>query len=722
MTAGSHERSRGARWLVPLVWGTVLIGLDRSFAAFEYPGVQVFADVTNSKADQVRTYLKTTREAPAIVVLGSSHALFGISPRSLLGAPEGTHDAYNFGIGGVALGHHETLLEELLDRGTPERVILAVDWFTFQLPPHDAGVRHLARMLDIAMIPPLKLERRVALEGEGAVSEDRMGCAVALSGERAVLGASGTDIMGAGNVGAVYVFEQRNERWREEAKLIPADGSAGGQFGVSVAIDGDTVLVGAWRDDDAGQDAGAAYVFVRRGGVWAQQAKLLPPDSAGADAFGWSVALDGDTALIGARQHIINGRREGAAFLFRRTGDAWRQEAKLSASDGDSGYQFGTAVSLDGGRALIGAPKHRHRGQRSGAVYAFHKELNGHESTGWVEEARLVAHDAGAGASFGSSVCLHGDRALVGASERHCAYVFARGASGWVSENRLSAIHGERLDGPVGLQGDTAVVVGTLDDGARTVYLFERDTELGWQRRGAAWQEFPTARTLPAAVALQGDRLLVGDLSQGSASGATLFYLADVGTPTTGGFELSLFEHIPLVSRAYRHRDDVRTYIDDALEGRLTLPFLREDGERDRQIFEVFQGVTIDEFGCARGSGRANPGYLRRRGVPFAPERFAVRALQSMLALCAQRGVQVDLVHVPEHAACHAEEQRYEAFADYMQAFAAKHDVPYHDFNRADAFPLERTELFFDSDHLNTAGADMFSCLLGERLGLLQAD
>jgi hypothetical protein len=700
-----------------LLWVALLVGVDRAFAVFDYPGKTIFAEVTDWKADHASAYLKSHRGAPAVFVLGSSHALFGISPEALLGTEEGPPDAYNFGIGGVAFEYQKTVFDLLIERGSPELVILAMDYFSFQAPPPGVGSEHIVRMLDMDPIEPLALDVRVGLTVEGSVPEDRLGCAVALSDGVAVLGASGMDSAVADGVGAAYVFEGRGKRWREECVLTPANGRAGDHFGVSVAADGETVLVGAWRDDEAGADAGAAYVFVRQDDGWTQQAKLLPSAAGSADAFGWSVALDGDTALIGARQHVTDGRRIGAAFVFRRTEGTWREEAVLSASDAEPGHQFGTAVSLRDGRALVGAPKHKHSGQRAGAAYVFRRDPEG-----WVEEARLVARDAEPGSAFGASVCLDGGRALIGANERGCAYVFAPAEGVWASEGRLDAVLGEALDGPVAMSGEIAVVGGTRRDGRRTCYAFSRDPEEGWQRHGAFTQEEGTPFKLPGAVGLRGRELIFGDLSQGADHGATFLTLRPFQAQETHVERLSLAERIPLASFGYRYREDVRRYVRDLFRARYSPPFLRHDGERDREMFTEFESIELDEYGHAQGLGRANPDYLRRRGTAFMPQRIGVEALESMVALAARQGVDIALVHVPEYVACHVETERYRKFRNFMESFAKKNGLRYHDFNRADRFPIDSTELFFDSDHLNLAGAELFSQMLGERLGLRQPD
>jgi MYXO-CTERM domain-containing protein len=161
------------------------------------------------------------------------------------------------------------------------------------------------------------------------------------------------------------VFVRSGGAWTQQAKLLANDKAAQDQFGVSVALTGDPALVGAHQDDDGGKDSGAAYVFARSSGVWTQQAKLLPNDGAEYDWFGVSVALTGDTALVGASGHI------GSAYVFARSSDVWTQQAKLLANDGAENDRFGVSVALSEDMALVGAAWDDDKAPNAGAVYVF---------------------------------------------------------------------------------------------------------------------------------------------------------------------------------------------------------------------------------------------------------------------------------------------------------------------------------------------------------------
>jgi hypothetical protein len=195
--------------------------------------------------------------------------------------------------------------------------------------------------------------------------------------------------------------------------LLGQDGAVQDYFGWSVALDGDTALIGTlYGPGSANADQGAAYVFVRNGTTWTQQKKLTANDGLAFAQFGTAVALDGDTALVGAPDHqrLPSFLTTGAAYVFVRNGTTWTQQAGLLANDGDGGDQFGAAVALDGDTALVGAPNNAVTVGGQGAAYIFTR--NG---TSWTQRQRLLASDIAPDDHFGNAVALSGDKALIGA-------------------------------------------------------------------------------------------------------------------------------------------------------------------------------------------------------------------------------------------------------------------------------------------------------------------
>ena len=269
-----------------------------------------------------------------------------------------------------------------------------------------------------AFVPAIQAAKLSAPDGAAG---DVFGFSVAVSGDTALVGAMGDDDNGD-HSGSVYLFERDlggTNNWGQVKKIITSDGAAGDTFGWSVALGGDTALVGAYQDDDNGSNSGSAYILERdQGGVdnWGEVKKLTASDGAVDDWFGYAVALYGDTALVGAYADDDDGGYSGSAYLFERdqggTGN-WGQVKKIIASDGAGGDKFGGSIVLSGDTALVGAVGDDDNGSNSGSVYLFERDLGGVDN--WGEVKKLTASDGAAGDIFGNAVALSGDTALVGA-------------------------------------------------------------------------------------------------------------------------------------------------------------------------------------------------------------------------------------------------------------------------------------------------------------------
>ena len=200
---------------------------------------------------------------------------------------------------------------------------------------------------------------------------DEFGSSVSISGDTAIVGTWRDDDAGSSS-GSVYVFVRNGGVWTQQAKLTASDGAASDYFGVSVSSSGDTAIVGAYYDDHAGgTDAGSAYVFVRNGDTWTEQAKLTASDGAAGDTFGNSVSISGETAIVGARLDGDAGSSSGSVYVFVLNGDTWTEQAKLTASDGVAGDLFGYSVSINGDIAIVGAPDDDDAGSASGSAYVY---------------------------------------------------------------------------------------------------------------------------------------------------------------------------------------------------------------------------------------------------------------------------------------------------------------------------------------------------------------
>ena len=201
--------------------------------------------------------------------------------------------------------------------------------------------------------------------------------------------------------------------WAQVAKLDASDGVYSDAFGDSVAVSGTTAIVGAdAREENNHNYQGAAYVFTSNGGAWTQVAELTASDGAVDDFFGWSVAISGSTAIVGAVGHMVRANQnKGTAYVFTSNGGVWTQRAELTASDSAPDDEFGSSIAMSGSTAVIGALGHGNSHQ--GAAYVF--TSNG---SSWTEKAELAASDGTADAQFGYSVAVSGTNIAVGRSIR----------------------------------------------------------------------------------------------------------------------------------------------------------------------------------------------------------------------------------------------------------------------------------------------------------------
>lgn len=236
---------------------------------------------------------------------------------------------------------------------------------------------------------------------DGQTQED-FGSSVSLLGGRALIGAFNDN----GGTGSAYVFTLRNGAWLQTAKLTPPAGAEGGFFGGSVSLSGKRALVGASLADGA---TGSAFVYVINGGFWNLEAELKASDGLPLDFFAYSVSLSGSRALVGAPFDDNGAFGNGSAYVFAFDGTTWTQEAKLSALGGANNDEFGFSVALSGPRAVIGAPG---RTRDRGSAYLF--ALAG---TTWSQQQELIATDSIDGDQFGFSASLSGSRALTGARD-----------------------------------------------------------------------------------------------------------------------------------------------------------------------------------------------------------------------------------------------------------------------------------------------------------------
>jgi uncharacterized repeat protein (TIGR01451 family) len=306
-------------------------------------------------------------------------------------------------------------------------------------------------------------QRDGASWGEGVpvqsgAAGDRFGVSVALRGDHLAVGAT------AGN--AVFLFRQSGNGWVPESppRLAPPNGGRGDDFGFAVALSDDTLAVGAPGDGDRGSLAGAVYVFQRSGAGWSLRQKLLADDSQAADRFGSAVALDGDTLVVGApfADDLLHRLNFGRAYVFERKNGTWTLlQKKLTAGEfAEDDAQFSAALALSHGRLVAGAPGEDRDGpENRGAAYVF---TSG--ATGWTPSPDPKPYtDRGKDDRFGSAVATDGTTDVIGAP-----FHTSLGAAFVGDEPEpftgQGASKGSRFGGAVALMDDVVLIGGSRDD------------------------------------------------------------------------------------------------------------------------------------------------------------------------------------------------------------------------------------------------------------------
>jgi len=396
--------------------------------------------------------------------------------------------------------------------------------------PGFMGGALLAILIAVSPVHAGWLVEEQKLTAYDMTEHDHFGASVAISGDLALIGADLDDDAGDRS-GSAYIFARSGQTWSEQAKLTALDAEKWDQFGSSVAASGNTAVVGAPGDDDRGTGSGSAYVFIRNGDTWIQQAKLNALDAAEWDGFG-SVAISGDTVVVGASG-------SGSAYVFVRSGTTWIQQAKLRAPDAAAGNNFGVSVAVSSDSVVVGAYFDSDGGHRSGSAYVFVRS-----GATWSQQAKLLASDASEDDNLGKSVSISDDTVVVGATgDDHAgnwsgsAYVFVRGGTTWGQQAKLTASDAEAVEwygSSVAVSGDT-VVVGAVSgdnnqgDSSGSAYVFVRNGTTWNQQVKLIASDAEASDSFGYSVAVSGDAVVVGaigDDDAGFESGSA--YVIDV--------------------------------------------------------------------------------------------------------------------------------------------------------------------------------------------------
>lgn len=407
---------------------------------------------------------------------------------------------------------------------------------------------------------------------------DNFGWSVSVSGNTLVVGAPGesSSSMGvnslpnnsANSSGAAYVFIRNGTSWLQQAYLKASNTQAGDNFGTAVAISGDTIVVGATNEDSAStgvdsmpnesaSNSGAAYVFFRSGGSWSQQGYLKASNTGASDLFGESVSVSGDTVVVGAAKE---GSLSGAAYVFTRSAMTWSQQAFLKALNSDTNDNFGTSVAISGDSIVVGASGEssstlgvnsspNNSASSSGAAYAFTR--NG---ISWSQQAYLKASNTESNDLFGTSVAISADTIVVGAHGEDSSstgvnsmsnelangagavYVFVRSGVMWSQQAYIKASEVGDLDFfgySVDISNDTLVVGAYWEDSSTTGVDSTPNEGAGdsgaayaFNRNGLVWsqQHYLKASNTDSGdlfgfnVAASGNLIVVGALFEDSST------------------------------------------------------------------------------------------------------------------------------------------------------------------------------------------------------------
>ncbi len=343
------------------------------------------------------------------------------------------------------------------------------------------------------------------------------GTSVAIDGDIAVIAAP----LGTGNAwatGMAIIYRRDGDAWVREAELIAEDGQSGNMLGVCVDVDSGRVIAGAWFEDHAGNDSGAAYVFEQQGGKWIQAAKLIADDAAAGDTFGRRVAIDGDVCVVTAPLDDDNGTSSGSAYVFQFDSGGWFQLQKLVPKSGGAGDQFGLGLSMDEERIVVGAPW-TDGGRGRGHIFDRGDVM--------FHEVAALSDPAGDESDFLSfGVAVDGDMVALGSyRDNHdggmdagSVFMFQEGFAGWGPIQQIQplggTVAGDQFGVSLSIDGEVMVVGSRFADeagdrtGAAIVYDFDGSM---WQKRGTMVSPQPSyGAEFGWSVAVHGDNAVIG--------------------------------------------------------------------------------------------------------------------------------------------------------------------------------------------------------------------
>ncbi|MBK8284974.1 MAG: Ig-like domain repeat protein [Ahniella sp.] len=401
----------------------------------------------------------------------------------------------------------------------------------------------LARSLTDAV----EANKIIAGSGNGA-ADDRFGRSLSMAGNLLAIGSPTDDSGILADAGSVYVFQYTGSAWVFQAKINPPVPEQNGAFGAAVAIIEDRLAIGSPLATTAdGATSGAVYIYRLNGNTWALEQNIDPAARSANDNFGSSLAIDSTNLVAGARTGDASAASAGSVWVFTRSGTIWSEQQRLTANDGATADNFGLSVALSGNSVIVGANLARISAlEAAGAAYVFTRS-----GSIWTQQQKLVAPVAGELDEFGVDVDLEGDTAIVGHRNEDgtfansgAARIYTRAAGVWTLTTTLTASDAAdndffgltvALDGPFALVGAyTEDRTGLIDAGA--AYIYERSQGGVWSQKdkfiasdAANIDQFGFEVALAPGLGLVGAPL--DDNSDGIDAGAVYTFVN--GTPTT---------------------------------------------------------------------------------------------------------------------------------------------------------------------------------------------
>ena len=368
--------------------------------------------------------------------------------------------------------------------------------------------------------------------------EDHFGNSVAVYGDFAFIGAYWATVNEIDHSGTVYIFEREQDTWNQVQQLISPDISEYEHFGHTIAVWEDYAIIGAdWNNNENGEDAGAAYIYKNEGGTWVEKTKLIASDGGYLHQFGFSVSIHEECVIIGAPNHDTG---KGAAYIFRRNNENWIEEAILNVTVDTDDNSFAHSVSIHDNYVIIGACTDDENGLDAGAAHIFKKE-----GSNWIYVTKLISSDGSNDDYFGVSVSIRDDCVLVGAphytfpegqDDPGSVYFFKNNNDVWTEEAKLMAFDEPEYDdfgSSLFFDGNKAIVGIVADNSYKTwVYIFNFDGEVWDDEAKLSAQGGEIGDSFGEVVSIYNECAIVGASSDnnenGIYAGAAYIFMKDI--------------------------------------------------------------------------------------------------------------------------------------------------------------------------------------------------